>query len=75
MLKKVSKVLEKGSLLTFDCGGNSKENKKKIIELEFNYLTLRPKRKDMYKKYIEEYRKSTFIAKKSHFSSPISQLP
>jgi len=58
MLKLSEKVLDKESLLVFDCGANTKENKKKIKNLDFHYLTLRPKRKDMYKKYVGEYRKS-----------------
>lgn len=57
MLKLSAKVLSKGSLLVYDCGGNTKENKRKTRELDFHYLTLRPKRKDMYKKLIGEYRK------------------
>ena len=57
-LKTVSKVLEKDSLLIFDCGTNTKENKRKILELEYNYLTLKQKQKGPYKKYIEKYKKS-----------------
>src|SRR3989344_652046 len=48
MLKVVSKVLEKGSLVILDCGGNTQENKEKIIFLELNYLTL-----NLYKKLIK----------------------
>jgi transposase len=58
MLKISGKILEKGSLLIFDCGGNTECNKEKIIELEFNYLTLKPRHKETYKKYIEIYKKS-----------------
>jgi len=58
MLKLSEKILEEESLLIFDCGGNSKENKKKIRELRFHYLTLKPRHKDSYKKYINEYKKS-----------------
>jgi len=57
MLKTVSKVLEKGSLLIFDCGANTKDNKKKIVFLEYNYLTLKQKQRGPYKKSIEDYRK------------------
>jgi len=58
MLKISNKVLEKGSLIVFDCGGNSENNKRKIIDLGFNYLTLRPRQKNTYKKYIKIYRDS-----------------
>jgi transposase len=57
-LKTVNKVLEKGSLLVFDCGANTKENKSKILKLEYNYLTLKQKQRGPYKKYIETYKKS-----------------
>ena len=57
-LKVVSKVLEKGSLLVFDCGANTKENKLKVLELEYNYLTLKQKQRGPYKKYIGLYQQS-----------------
>ena len=53
MLKTVRKVLDKKSLLIFDCGGNTKKNKEKIIELDFNYLTLKAKQRNTYRKYID----------------------
>ncbi len=59
MLKIANKVFEKGSMIIFDCGGNSKENKQKIIELSFNYLTLKPRQKSIYKKYVKIYRESS----------------
>lgn len=52
MLKTVKKVIDKKSLLIFDCGGNTKKNKNKIIELDFNYLTLKAKQRSTYRKYI-----------------------
>jgi transposase len=52
MLKTVKKVLDKRSLLIFDCGGNTKKNKEKIIELGFNYLTLKAKQRSTYRKYL-----------------------
>ena len=58
MLKVVSKVLEKGSLVILDCGGNTQENKEKIIFLELNYLTLKQRYKGVYKKYIKLYKSS-----------------
>ena len=48
-----SKVLEPGSLVIFDCGGNTKENKKMVLEKGYNYLTLKAKHKKSYLKYIE----------------------
>ena len=52
MLNTVKKVLDEKSLLIFDCGGNTKKNKNKIIELGFNYLTLKAKQRSTYQKYI-----------------------
>src|SRR3989344_4987245 len=49
MLKIANKVFEKDSMIIFDCGGNTEENKQKIIELCFNYLTLKPRQKSIYK--------------------------
>ena len=57
MLKIANKVFEKYSMIIFDCGGNSEENKQKIIELGFNYLTLKPRQRSVYKKYVQHYRK------------------
>jgi len=64
MLKTVRKVLDEKSLLIFDCGGNTKKNKEKIIELDFNYLTLKAKQIKIYRRYIklfEEQRRFGFI--------------
>src|SRR3989338_769915 len=58
MLKVVGKVLEKGSLIIFDCGGNTEDNKKKIISLKLNYLTLKQRYKGVYKRYIKLYKSS-----------------
>ena len=52
ILKTVVKVLDAGSLLIFDCGGSSKKNKAKIINLKFNYLTLKAKKRKAYLQYI-----------------------
>jgi len=57
MLKTVSKVLDKNSLLMFDCGGSTKGNKQKIIELGFNYLTLKAKQRGSYAKYLDLFEK------------------
>jgi len=58
MLKTVKHLLKEGSLLIFDCGGNTEKNKDKIKKLKFNYLTLKPKKKKTYRKYIEIFKKS-----------------
>ena len=55
MLKLCPKVLEQGSILIFDCGGNTKKNKRKILSLRFDYLTLKPKKKGVYKIFIQHY--------------------
>lgn len=59
MLKTVSKVLDKESLLIFDCGGNTAKNKEKVIEKEFNYLTLKAKQKGFYRRHIELFASQT----------------
>ena len=56
MLKTSEAVLEKNSLLIFDCGGNTKQNKKDVREKNFHYLTLKPKKVSVYKKFIEQYK-------------------
>ncbi|MEK6949837.1 MAG: transposase, partial [Nanoarchaeota archaeon] len=56
MLKAVKHLLKEGSLLIFDCGGNTEKNKEKIRKLKFNYLTLKPKKKKTYKRYIEIFK-------------------
>lgn len=58
MLNTVKKVLDKNSLLMFDCGGNTRKNKEKIIELFFNYLTLKAKQKKAYKPFIDFFEKN-----------------
>ena len=52
MLKTVKHLLKEDSLLIFDCGANTEANKEKILKLGFNYMTLKPKKKKTYKKYI-----------------------
>ena len=58
MLKTVKHLLKEESMLIFDCGGNTEKNKEKIRKLKFNYLTLKPKKKKTYKKYIEAFNNS-----------------
>ena len=55
MLKTSKAILGKYSLLVFDTGGNTKENKRNIRELDFNYLTLKAKKVKSYKRLIEYY--------------------
>lgn len=58
MLKLSEKVLDEDSVLVFDCGANTKENKKKIKKHGLHYLTLKPRQGDTYKKYISKYREA-----------------
>jgi len=58
MLKVISKVIEKNSLLIFDAGANTKKNKEKIRKLGYHYLTLRAKRVSSYKKQIQYFMKT-----------------
>ena len=55
MLKTSEAVLEKDSLLIFDTGGNTKENKCLVREKRFHYLTLKAKKVGPYKKMLERY--------------------
>jgi len=57
MLRTVPKVLEPNSLLIFDCGGNTKANKKKIRGLGFHYLTLKAKKRTVYKRYLALFKR------------------
>jgi len=51
----VSKVLEKESLLVFDCGGNTRANKRKVRENGFHYLTFKAKRVSSYRRHIQYF--------------------
>ena len=55
LLRTAEAILEPGSLLIFDCGANSKTNKKCIKEKKFHYLTLKPKKVGPYKRAISEF--------------------
>jgi transposase len=44
MLRASEAVLEPGSLLIFDCGANTRDNKRTIRKKGFHYLTLKPKK-------------------------------
>jgi transposase len=52
LIRLYSKVLPKESLLVFDCGGNTWENKQKIRKLKFHYLILKAKNEGPYRKEI-----------------------
>ncbi len=56
MLKLCSKILAPNSLLVFDCGGNTKKNKEKVIRLGFHYLTLRGKKVGPYREAVSFFR-------------------
>ena len=56
MYKTVKKVLDKNSILIFDCGANTKKNKENIRKDGFHYLTLKPKKRKTYAKYISMFR-------------------
>jgi len=55
MLQIVAKVIPKNSLLIFDAGANTKANKRKIRDLGYHYLTLRPKNTRTYKELVREF--------------------
>lgn len=58
MLRICSKVLPSNSLLIFDCGGNTRKNKENILELGFQYLTLKAKKRKPYKEAIVLFKNS-----------------
>ncbi len=47
------KLLEEGSMLIFDCGANTKTNKKMVRNGEYHYLTLKAKKKKSYRPIIQ----------------------
>jgi transposase len=56
MLKTVKKILDENSILIFDCGANTKKNKDNIRKSHFHYLTLKPKKRKTYLKYIRIFK-------------------
>jgi len=62
------KVLEKNSLLIFDCGGNTKENKEMVLKNGYNYLTFKGKHKNPYEKYIQIFKKKRDLGESVQFS-------
>jgi transposase len=55
MIRLCSKVLPENSLLVFDCGGNTNENKKSIRTCRFHYLTLKAKKTGPFLKAITTF--------------------
>ncbi|MFH2023161.1 MAG: hypothetical protein ABIJ10_02495 [Candidatus Micrarchaeota archaeon] len=53
MIKLCSLVFSENTLLAFDCGGNTRENKQLIRDKNLNYLTLKAKQKTSYLKAIK----------------------
>jgi transposase len=52
----VKRILQEGSLLIFDCGANTIANKAQIVKDRFEYLTLKPKKVGVYRKYIAMFK-------------------
>ncbi len=57
MLRVSLRILEKGSLLMFDCGANTPIVKDTIRENGFHYLTLKPKKIETYRRHIKDFEK------------------
>ncbi len=55
----IAAILQKGSLLIFDTGANTEDNKQKIREKDFHFLTLRAKRVESYRKYLAFFRQNS----------------
>lgn len=55
MFKTAKHVLDENSVLIFDCGGNTKQNKRLVRSNKFHYLTLKPKKVGPYKHLIRFY--------------------
>jgi len=62
MLNVVGKVLPEKSLLIFDNGANTKQNKAKILKMRFHYLTLKAKKVKVYAKHINEFKNSPNVS-------------
>jgi transposase len=56
MFRLVSMIPLEGSLLIFDTGANTLENKQRIREKKFHFLTLKAKRVESYRKYLSFFR-------------------
>jgi len=55
MLRTICKALDENSILIFDCGANTIENKENIRNRGFHYLTLKAKKRKTYAKYIRMF--------------------
>ena len=55
LLKVISNVVEKNSLLIFDAGANTKSNKREIRDIECHYLTLKSKKVGSYIPHIRYF--------------------
>jgi len=55
LLNVAKRFLEKGSLLIFDTGANSKTNKERIRKMKHHYLTLKAKKVKTYKRLIQSF--------------------
>ena len=56
LVRACTKILEAGSLLIFDCGGNTKKIKERVIKLGFGYLTLKAKKRGPYAALLRQFR-------------------
>lgn len=56
LLKVADAILEPGSVVIFDCGANTKGNKKRVRKKKLHYLTLMPKKVGPYRRAISEFR-------------------
>ena len=73
MLKTSKHVLEENSVLIFDCGGNTKKNKKLVRSNKFHYITLKPKKVGPYKHLIRfydhtDYDKTSFALNEKNYT-------
>ncbi len=55
MLRIGMRIIDKGSLFMYDCGGNSPWVKDKILDSGYNYLTLKAKKVRTYKTHIKNF--------------------
>ena len=56
LVRLCAKILPRGALLVFDCGGNTKKVKERVTELGFGYLTLKAKKRGAYAPLLQEFR-------------------
>jgi transposase len=71
MVRTAKHVLDENSVLIFDCGGNTRANKKLVRSFKFHYLTLMGKKVGPYKELISHYRdneKVSFVVNEKRYS-------